>query len=459
MEFSLTEVREATGGELLGTIGSVCTGISIDSRRLKPGDLFVAIIGERHDGHAFVQAAVAAGAPAVVVSRPVDVPEGTGVVLVKDTTAALGGLARHHRRRFSLPVVAVTGSSGKTTVKEMIAAVAAVKHRVAKTVGNRNNEIGLPLTLLGLDRRDEILVVEMGMRGPGQIAALAAVAEPDIGVVTNIGLTHLELLGTREAIAAAKGELLAALPRDGTAVINADDPYYETLAAMTGARVLSFGFGDAARVRGSAFKPAAEGSVLSVDGPSFSGFRLVLRAPGRHHAIDALAAAAAACALGYTTEEIQAGLEGFAPERGRGAALQSERGFVVLDDTYNANPDSMAAALAVLAAQPCTGRRMAVLADMLELGPSAQAAHREIGKTAAAAGIALLLTTGDLATEIAAGAKAAGFPATRMRHYPDRRALIADLQEIVRAGDVVLVKGSRGMHMEEVVDALMGGNA
>ncbi|MGE5598996.1 MAG: UDP-N-acetylmuramoyl-tripeptide--D-alanyl-D-alanine ligase, partial [Bacteroidota bacterium] len=366
MAFSQWEIRDATGGEIMAPTEAICGRVCLDSRRVQPGDLFVAIPGERFDGHAFVADAVSSGAAAVLVSRPVPIPPGTGAVLVGDTVRALGALARYHRRRFALPVVAVTGSTGKTTVKEMIASLGAVRHRVAKTVGNRNNEIGLPLTLLELAPGDELLVVEMGMRGPGQIAALAAVAEPQIGVVTNIGLTHLELLGTREAIAEAKGELPAALPREGTAVLNADDPFFPRLAERTRARVLGFGLSDDAAVRAEDVRTDGEGSVVAVRGPGWPRFTIRLRVPGEHQVLNALAAAAVGHALGYAPDEIRAGLENFAVEPGRGAVVAAREGWAVIDDTYNASPASVLAALEVLRRRPAAGRRLAVLGDMLE---------------------------------------------------------------------------------------------
>ncbi|MGE5550681.1 MAG: UDP-N-acetylmuramoyl-tripeptide--D-alanyl-D-alanine ligase [Bacteroidota bacterium] len=456
MELSLAEIRRATGGEILAGTDRVCRRICIDSRRVAPGDLFVAIPGERFDGHCFIPAAVAAGAVAVLASRPVEAAPGTGVILVPDTITALGALARCHRRRFRLPVVAVTGSIGKTSTKEMIASIGAVRHRVAKTPGNQNNEIGLPLTLLALEPADELLVVEMGMRGRGQIAALASIAEPTIGVVTNIGHTHLELLGTQAAIADAKGELLEALPADGTAVIPADDAFYRALSAKTKARLSSFGLSGEAGVRAERLALHAEGSTFDVTTPRRSKYEVRLTVPGRHHVLNALAAAAVAEALGYSPEEVKTGLESYAPVGGRGSAFRTAAGWTVIDDTYNASPDSVLAALEVLKARPAAGRKIAVLGDMLELGPAALEGHQRVGRAAAHAGLSLLLATGDLAREFISGAVAAGFPATMARFYPDKNTLLADLGSLLREGDLVLVKGSRGMHLEEVVAGISG---
>ena len=285
MGFSLAEISAATGGSISGRAGLFFPRVAIDSRCVQPGDLFVAIPGERYDGHQFVPAAIAAGARGVMVARELAIPPGIGVVLVPDTIRALGALARFHRRRFDLPVVAVTGSTGKTSTKEMIAAVGAIRRRVARTSGNQNNEIGLPLTLLGLSADDELLVVEMGMRGPGQIAELAALAEPGIGVVTNIGQTHLELLGTQDAIAEAKGELVQALPAGGTAVLNNDDPFCLTLAGRTRARVLRYGLGPEADVRAIDLRQSAEGGRFTLVAPGWPETEVVLAVPGRHHVV------------------------------------------------------------------------------------------------------------------------------------------------------------------------------
>ncbi|NLG84887.1 MAG: UDP-N-acetylmuramoyl-tripeptide--D-alanyl-D-alanine ligase [Firmicutes bacterium] len=455
MGFSLAEVAEVTGGHLVGDPGLTCVRVSIDSRRVEPGDLFFALRGERHDGHDFIPQAIAAGARAFVASRPVEVPAGVGAVFVPDTIAALGALARHHRRRFRLPVVAVTGSTGKTTTKEMIAAIGAVRHRVVKNEGNFNNEIGLPLTILALRPQDELLVVEMGMRGRGQIAALAAIAEPEIGGVTNIGLTHLELLGSQEAIAEAKGELVAALPGSGVAILNGDDARCAALAAKTGARVIRFGLGETAEVRATALVEGPEGSEFLLRAPGGAGFPVRLNVPGRHQVQNALAAATAALALGLTPEEIQAGLADFGLARGRGGKVMAPGGWTVIDDTYNANPASMDAALRVMAARSIPGRRVAVLGDMLELGSATEAAHREVGRLAAGAGLSLLLTFGEAAREIGHGAVEAGFPSAAVRHYTEKSVLLETLRSFLRPGDVVLVKGSRGMHMEEIVAGLL----
>ena len=455
MGFSLAEIASATGGRLVGDPEGYCRRVVIDSRLVAPGDLFVAIIGERHDGHDFIPQAAAAGARAFVASRPMEVPAGLSAVFVGDTVAALGAIARHHRRRFDLPVVAVTGSTGKTTTKEMIAAIGGVRRRVARTEGNLNNEIGLPLTLLSLSPGDELLVVEMGMRGPGQIAALAAIAEPQVGVVTNIGLTHLELLGSQEAITAAKGELVAALPASGTAVLNADDPRCLSLARKTRARVLRFGLGEGAEVRAVDLAGDPEGSSFTLRAPEGVAFPVRLSVPGLHQVRNALAAAAAALAVGCGPEEIRAGLAGFGLRRGRGAAVEATGGWTVIDDTYNANPASMEAALAVLAARSPRGRRIAVLGDMLELGPASGEAHRAVGHLAARAGVALLLTFGREARGIGLGAVSAGLPPDAVRHYENKEELLADLRETLRPGDLVLVKGSRGMRMEEIVSGLL----
>ena len=455
MGFSLARIREATGGEILSGTEVCSPRISIDSRSVQPGDLFIAIRGERFDGHDYIHQAVQAGAASVITSRRVDVPAGIGLVVVADTLSALGDLARTHRRGFHLPVVAVTGSTGKTSTKEMIACIGAVRHRVVKTMGNQNNEIGLPITLLNLSAGDELLVLEMGMRGLGQIADLARLARPDIGVVTNIGEAHLELLGSQAKIAEAKSELLSALAPEGTAVIPGDDPFFAFLSQATRARVLPFGLSEIAAVKAAKLNLGPENSCFQVNAEGWPEYEIRLSVPGRYHVLNALAAIAVAYALGYQPYEISEGLAGFSPAKGRGAARQSAAGWTIIDDTYNANPASMEAALEVLNAGNSSGRRIAVLADMLELGPSGLQAHRRVGRFVAGTDIAMLLTFGQAAREICRGAVQSGFPATRARSYLEKNRLIEDLKAVLREGDTVLIKGSRGMHMEEVVSSLL----
>lgn len=454
--FRAADVAEWTGGRIrAGDPQAAFTGVTVDSRRTRPGELFFALRGQRADGHAFVADAAARGAAGAVVERPPaadgELPDGFTLIEVQDAEAALGQVAAGHRRRLPSAAVAVTGSVGKTTTKEMVASVLAVRWPVFKSPGNYNNQVGLPLAVLAWRRDHAAGVFELAMRGPGQIAALCRILRPQVGVVTNVGESHLELLGSLEAVADAKAELVEALPPDGTAVLNADDPRVRAMASRTAARVVLYGLDGSAEVR--AENAAADGPL----GIRFTlctprGRRPVrLPVPGLHQVHNALAAAAVGVVFGLEPDEIAAGLAAFRPEEGR-LNLRSFGAVTVLDDTYNAAPASTLAALRVLR-QVARGRAVAVLADMLELGPAEHEGHRRVGREAARAAD-LLLGVGPRMAAAVAAAREAGMAPETARHYPDRDALLADLPDLVRPGDTVLVKGSRAMGMEAVVRAL-----
>lgn len=418
-----------------------------DTRQLRAGDLFVALRGETFDGHDFVQRAWSLGAAGALVSRRVD--GGGAQILVPDTLAALQAYAASWRRDFSLPVVAVTGSSGKTTTKQMLAAIVAARGPALVTEGNLNNHIGVPLTLLKLRREHRTAIVELGASGLGEIAALAALARPDVGIVTQAGDAHLAGFGSRDGVARGKGELFAALA-GGVAVINADDPYaslWRRLAANAG--ILSFGFAADADVRAEAI------AAVTATGSAATMFTLVtpngsahveLALPGRHNVANALAAAAASIALGLEVEQIAAGLARATPVAGRLNWLQTREGARLIDDSYNANPTSLRAALELLAGVP--GERCLVLGEMRELGADAESLHEQAGRAARALGIEHLFTLGPLAR-----CAAQGFGA-KARDFDALEPLIEALREILGPQVTVLVKGSRGARMERVVAAL-----
>ncbi|HEY8463690.1 MAG TPA: UDP-N-acetylmuramoyl-tripeptide--D-alanyl-D-alanine ligase [Bacillota bacterium] len=453
VEFTIGEIVSAVGGTLVqGDPGLTVRGVSTDSRQLRPGELFIALQGERFDGHRFVKAAADSGAAAVIVMQPVAAPDGLAVIRVTDTLAALGALARAHRSRFEIPLIAITGSNGKTTTKDLIAAILEQTLQVVKTEQNYNNEIGLPLTLFKLSEATEAAVVEMGMRGLGQIRQLAQIARPTVGIVTNVGLTHLELLGNQENIAKAKGELVAALPRDGLAILNGDDPLVRAMQSLTSARKLLYGIdapgldyratGITATVSGSRFTAETPQGIIMIELPL----------PGRHNILNALAAVAVAQALGLSNQLICKGLS--APLlTGKRLHILEQQGWWLIDDTYNASPTSVRAALEVLAGAVTGKRRIAVLADMLELGPAASRIHRELGTYAARLKIDWLLAYGDLAREYVVGFNSAA-PQNRGVHFDNKKDLIGNLKALIQPGDWILVKGSRGMQMEEVVAAL-----
>lgn len=457
--FTADELLAATGGRWLDAPPPEVEGVTTDTRVAAPGALFVALRGERHDAHAFLAEAARAGAAAAVVSDAA-APGAAGLprLLVADTLAALGAVAHHHRRRFDLPVVGVTGSNGKTTTREMVAAILATRGPVLKTEGNLNNEVGVPLTLLRLEASHRAAVVELGMSHPGEIARLCALARPQVGVVTNAAAAHLEGLGSVEGVADAKAELYQGLPPGGVAVANADDPRMLRRAQASGRRLLTFAAGRQRR---------GDVVVLEVLSQDAGGLRFLLgignrEVPialglvGAHNAANAAAAACAAIALGCSDAEIARGLAAVAPV---GRRLRLERlpsGVLLVDDCYNANPLSMAAALGTLVelARAEGGRPLAVLGDMLELGAEGPALHRQVGAGAAAAGLHRLLCFGPLARELQAGAVAAGLPPGQAFHTEDVAALAARARAELAAGDVLLVKASRGMRLERLVEAL-----
>jgi UDP-N-acetylmuramoyl-tripeptide--D-alanyl-D-alanine ligase len=453
------EIVRATHGALVtGDLGVSVSGVSIDSRTLGVGEAFFAIRGHRLDGHAFLADAAARGAACLVVQALSDgMPPTVPLVLVEDTTRALGKLAAAHRARFSLPVVAVTGSNGKTTTKEMIASVLGTRWRTLKPEGSFNNQWGLPLTLLGLGPEHEALVVELGANQPGEIASLAALARPTVAVVTTVAAAHTEFFGSLEGVRAEKAALVRAVGKGGHVALNADDPRVLGMSAETEAEVITYGQSAAARVRAvgqaDSGEAAAGGSGLSVT-LDLGGHRATVRLAfaGRHNVTNALAAAAAGVALGFDLAAIVAGLERARPAKGR--CVWREAGDVwILDDTYNANPVSVRAAYATAAARPRAGRLMVVLGDMLELGAVSEAAHRAIGGEAADLGADVFIGMGRYAGLAAEEARAAGVAETlTTTTFEDT---VAHLLKRVTAGDVVLVKGSRGMRMERVTDALV----
>jgi UDP-N-acetylmuramoyl-tripeptide--D-alanyl-D-alanine ligase len=454
--FALDEVLANTGGELL-RLGERTRfpGVTTDSRRLRRGELFVAIRGEAHDGHDFLADAAERGAGAVLIERAhADRPLTCGVIVVRDTLTALGDLAVFHRHRHHPRIVAVTGSNGKTTTKEMLAAIlerALGPGRVLRTTGTQNNLVGLPLTLLRLAGTEEIAILELGMNGPGEIWRLAQIAEPDVGVITCVAPAHLEGLGSIHGVAEAKAELYRRLRPSATAVVNADDALVSASARAFPGRKVPFGTGT---------EELAVGARAIIDhGLDGTEFRLVveqhdvpvrLAVPGRHNVTNALAAAAVAHALGLGIEAVQAGLEAFQPPGMRMEVTQLPTGVTVLNDAYNANPASMAAALRTLAASRGR-RRVAVLGEMRELGAEATRAHRELGAVAAAARVDALFLLGEHAGDVRAGAEAAGLPTDRIAVAATHEELAARLGAFSRAGDLVLLKGSRGAAMEEVL--------
>jgi UDP-N-acetylmuramoyl-tripeptide--D-alanyl-D-alanine ligase len=449
---TISEVLSAANGNLeTGSVDSVVTGISTDTRSIKGGELFFALLGENFDGHDFIPAALKAGAVGVVVSKPVE--DRPVTIRVRDTLVALGDLAQYYAGRFKVRSVGITGSVGKTTTKEMTAAVLSRRFRTLKNELNFNNEIGVPMALLQLTPEHEAMVIEMAMRLPREIARLAEIVRPCVGVITNIGMSHIERLGSLEAIAEAKAELLVALPDDGLAVLPADDDFFDFLLDSCSCRAISFGVEASADIQGGEVELDAEGRPsFDIVLPDTPPFRVRLPITGRHNVYNALAAAAVGWNYKISPDDIQAALEGISPPEKRASIARSPRGHVVFDDTYNASPASVSSALQTL--EKMAGeRKIAVLGDMLELGDFAPEAHKEIGKQAAEIGLALLITVGELAKTIADGAREAGLESIESVENSDEAAEVVDSR--VQPGDVVLVKGSRAMKMEKIVDRLV----
>ncbi len=444
----LSDLAQRVGGRLQGKdVGF--TRVITDSRQLSRGDLFVALKGENFDGHDYVRRAVNLGAAGVLVARPLDgVPAQVVVDSEGGTLSALQAFAASWREDFSLPLIGVTGSVGKTTTKQMLAEILTALGPVLATEGNLNNHIGVPLTLCRLRAEHRAAVIEMGANHAGEIAALAALSRPRIGLVTLAGAAHLEGFGSLEGVAHAKGEMFVALGADDVAVINADDVYAPLWKQLAGAtRVLSFGFDQSADIGAEALTLDQSGSRFNLRTPQGRA-AVTLALPGRHSIVNALAAAAAAVAAGVELDAIAAGLGRMRPVAGRGVWTQIAEGAAILDDTYNANPTSVRAALDVLAQRP--GTRIAVLGDMGELGAGAAELHRSIGAEARKLGLDSLYALGALSASTARGFGVGA------EHFDSVDALAAALRPQLGPQVSVLVKGSRSARMERVVAALTG---
>ena len=461
--WTLMQVLLATGGRFLGGLTeTVFRRVSTDTRTVEPGDLFVALVGENFDGHDFIDQALARGAAGVVVARPPAKPCRVEVVLVPDTLRALGDLAHYRRKQMAdLTVLAVTGSSGKTTVKEMTSAILGQRHQVLKTKGNFNNLVGLPHSLLPVNEEHYFAVLEMGMNRPGEIARLAEIAEPDVACITNVQGAHLAGLATIEGVAKAKGELFAGMKAWGTLVVNADDVRVRKLARRLRHRKVSFGRSSSAMVRATRIVSLGEeGMRFTLHIGNWSA-RLRIVSLGAHNVMNALAAAAMAHAVGMAPTEIAAGLASHRPYDKRMQISVLPSGLKLINDAYNANPSSMLAALEAVHNLKRQQRIVAVLGDMLELGSHSVAAHRQVGEKAARLAFDYLLAVGEFAGELVAGARQAGMTADQAQQCASKEAIVAWLQQAVeagrlQAGDILLLKGSRGMRMETIASGLAG---
>ncbi|MDY6905297.1 MAG: UDP-N-acetylmuramoyl-tripeptide--D-alanyl-D-alanine ligase [Thermodesulfobacteriota bacterium] len=456
-------ITAATGGQ------SLCAGedasfarVFIDSRKIEKNGLFVAIRGRHHDGHAFIPEVLKKGVRGVVIEKKAieklidDIKVlACTCIAVEDTTRALGDMGRYQRQRINLPVVAITGTNGKTTTKEMVSLVLGRRYHVHATAGNRNNEIGVPLTLLKLDYTHEVAVIELGMNAPGEIKKLAEMCEPDIGAVLNVSSGHLAGVGDIDGVARAKAELVEALGPDASAVINADDPRVKKIAGEAKGKVVTYGVASDADV--TAENIVKTGAGLSFDiqfADGHPGIPVQLPQFGDIMVSNALAAAAIGRLMDVPHDDIKAGLESFSPAPGRMNMIETGKHFYIIDDTYNANPGSMAAAISGLAALKGEGRGIMVVGDMFELGDYAESLHDETGRLAAKCGMDMLYVTGEFAEAMAQGAVSAGMAEEDVM-IGTKEEITQNLKATLQAGDWVLVKGSRGMNMETVVTALL----
>jgi UDP-N-acetylmuramoyl-tripeptide--D-alanyl-D-alanine ligase len=461
---SAERLAELTGGRIVaGSRDAVFTGVDIDSRTLPAGAAYFALPGERSDGHVWVPSALRAGAKVVVVSRWDEeaaeaAQESRGdaaVVRVPDVAVALRALAAAHRAGLRCPVVGITGSTGKTGTKDFIAAALSAGRVVVATRGNRNNDLGVPLTVLEADNRTDVLVVEMGMRGEGEITGLCDLVGPTLGVVTNIGQTHIEVLGTQDAIARAKGELVEYIPAGGMVFLNGDDDRSRALAERASAPVTWYGLSEGVDVRATDIEVDEGGRPTLTLVAGAGEVRTTLPIPGRHNAYSAAAAAAVALYLGATLDEIAAGLATAITTDMRMQVFTAAGGVTVINDAYNASPVSMRAALATLVDMRVSGRRVAVLGDMAEFGSLTELAHFSLGEVVARSRIDVLVTVGERARRIADGAIAEGMPQSSVRPCAGVQEASEVLDDLLAPGDVVLVKASRCMELERIVEGIL----
>jgi UDP-N-acetylmuramoyl-tripeptide--D-alanyl-D-alanine ligase len=462
MSLSVEEVLKATGGELLARGKDAFTGFLIDSREAKGGELFFPLRGEREDGHKFISDALKKGAAGSLLERGrqnffqgVGFPHGKTLIVIDDTLQALHKLALFNRQKYLIPLMAITGSNGKTTTKDLVASVLATRYNVLKTEGNLNNHLGLPLMLLRLNEKHEIAVLEMGMSGPGEIALLASLAHPSLGVITNIGEAHLEYLGSVENISRAKNELIVAMGDKGKAFLNGDDAYLRRMGRNFSGQVFYFGFGEKANLRALNYFSCGDGLKFAVQVPGMKAQEFQIPIPGKHNVYNALAAIAAGLHFEIGIEKIKKGLAEAKISAMRMEKRVAKGGFLVINDTYNASPSSMIAALLTLKDLAKGSRSIAVLGDMLELGSMAEEGHLSVGRYLADLSLDYLVTVGELAVSIGRGAKEAGFPKRKIYEAKTPREALEHLHSLELKGSSVLIKGSRMMRLEQIAGELL----
>ncbi len=453
LTLSCRQVMDAVGGVLLcGSEDTEIRGVKTDSRKIEEGDLFIPLKGERFDGHDFILESLNSGAAAALTCKPMGPVPGKTLILVSDSLKALGDLAAWYRSGFKFPLIGVTGSVGKTGTKDMIAAVLSRKFKVLKNEGNLNNAIGLPLTLFNLDLSLGAAVVEMGMSGLGEISYLTSVARPDTAVITNIGVSHIGKLGSKLNILRAKLEILEGLKKDGPVMLNGDDHLLYGLKGLLSHRAVFFGTREGVDLRACNIRSMGERGVSFSLWSGGSRWEIRVPVPGAHNVYTALAAIAVGMEFGMSLQEMAEGIAGFSPGSGR-MNVYTRGGLKIIDDTYNASPQSAKAAIDVLKEMGREGNRtLAILGDMLELGEWAGRVHEELGRYVSERGIDCVIAVGKNAGLIADGAREAGMPQDRVFHFEEKDEALKFLGDFVKSGDLVLVKGSRGMKMEKIVE-------
>lgn len=456
MKCTVKDILKATNGRLInGNEDLRLEGITIDTRKVQKGELFVAIKGAHFDGHDFLADAAGQGASALVVKKGTTPPKNVVCIEVADAERALGDIAKWWRSKFKIPVVGITGSNGKSTTKEMISAIAGALGEVLKTEGNFNNLIGLPLTIFRLNESHRVAIIEMGMNAPGEIARLAEIANPDIGIITNVTSAHLEKLHTVEAVANAKGELFDTMRADACAVINAEDPWVKKVGDKRSGKKIFFGMQNGLDVQFLHMDTNSLDSMELKFSVSGKEYKAKLPVPGAHNVMNALAAVSLGVALGVDIQKAVEKLENFHPMSMRFERVQLANGVRVVNDSYNANPESMRAAFRTVGSAKRAGRFVAALGDMLELGDSSAELHKQVGMVAAQMGVESLYLVGDFAEDIAEGAKQEGLDNSQIFICTEGAESVGRiLENELHTGDVLLVKGSRGMKMERVVEYL-----
>lgn len=450
---TISEILQATNGTLIcGNKEEIITNVSTNSKDVSFGSLFIPIIGERFDAHKFINSALNSGAVATICSDIKYCNKLKTWILVKDTKDALQNIAAYYRAKFNIPIIGVTGSVGKTSTKEMISSVLSTKKNVLKTKANLNSQIGLPLTVLEINKSHDLAVIEMGMSMFGEMSKLSKIAKPTIAVITNIGISHIENLKSQENILSEKIHIADYVKDNGTVYLNGDDPLLWDIKNKLTYKTKTFGLSKRNDIHPSSTNCDDKETkfTVNINGKLEEFF---IHAIGSHHILNALAAVAIALDLNYSVKDIKSGISSFKPLKMRQEIYKTENGITIIDDSYNASPDSITSGLSVLNLFNTNGEKVAVLADMLELGKYSLKAHFDLGKTAVNLGITNIITIGEMAKQIAAGAKKIN-PNCKTKSFSNNNDAILYIKSILKSGDIVLVKGSRGMKTDEIVTNL-----